>query len=854
MASSEVGQATIKLTFDTKSLSKSQSEVEAKISAGGSESGSKWGNAWSVAAGNLIAKGIEKVTASIANNIDNAVKRVDTLNNFPKVMQNMGISAEDSSRVINSLSEKLLGLPTTLDAATLAVQRFTSKNGDVEKSERIFLAVNDAILAGGASAEIQSSALEQLSQSYAKGKPDIMEWRTLQQAMPAQLKQISKAMLGNASSIDKYIKKAKEIGASSDVIKQLEAVKDGTGDMATALGEALRNGVISMDEFTDTLIQLDEKGIDGFASLSKQAKDATGGIGTALINLQTAFTKAITDVFQTIGPARISSAVKSISSAIGKIGKVISGVVKLVFSVIDSLASSFSWLGSAFDVVLDILQGIADMFSWLADQKPVVELLKGVAIAVTAIVTAWKAYQFVAGVVQGIQLALNGAMVAGTGASGAYAAGIGAVTKAQQAAATASNGLKAAMGPLGIALLGVVAVMESVNLALETNKLREMEAKVAEKNRMDVVKMATIADNWYNESLEEQKQILKDLEGVKLSAVDAELAYINTQEVLTEKQNAYNAMLAAGTYSAEELHKAQLEMMSAEGQMAEAKTKLANAQGQVNQKVSEYADQEWKKIAAEKQAELLEATKAGRYHEVELALMSLSNSTLKYTDAYGQAMEFTKEDTQDMALFIGDQLAKADGNFKTHWDATKKGFSSVKKDWDKSMDDMVKAADKSKEMNNAGKNIINGLIQGINTFAGGAIGAVTNIASGAISAFKGLFGIHSPSRLMAQFGRYIDEGLAIGISSSAAVPVRAAGTMSEEVASAITGTPTASISIPSITDRSSTIDSLIAGTASSGTSAATSGARIVINNQINNDLDARNISQVVEQAMRRAAI
>ena len=149
----------------------------------------------------MAALGITKIISSafniINNSLDGAISRIDTLNNFPKVMSNLEIGAEESSKAINKLSDGLKGLPTTLDSGALAVQRFTSKNGDVNKSVDLFLALNDAILAGGASTEMQSSAIEQISQSYAKGKPDMMEWRTLQTAMPAQIKQIAKAMLGN---------------------------------------------------------------------------------------------------------------------------------------------------------------------------------------------------------------------------------------------------------------------------------------------------------------------------------------------------------------------------------------------------------------------------------------------------------------------------------------------------------------------------------------------------------------------------------------------------------------------------------------------------------------------------------
>lgn len=853
MASSEVGQATIKLTFDTKSLSKSQGEVEAKMTTVGSESGSKWANAWSVAAGNIIAKGIEKVTAAISSHLDDAVKRVDTLNNFPKVMQNMGIAAGDSARVISDLGEKLTGLPTTLDAAALSVQRFTSKNGDVEKSEKIFLAVNDAILAGGASAELQSSALEQLAQAYAKGKPDMMEWRTIQQAMPAQLKQVAQAMLGSADSLDAWIAKASQFAkdnplnsTAKELIEQLEAVKNGSGDMTTALGTALRSGIISMDEFTDTLIKMDTTSVNGFASLSEQAKDATKGIQTSLINLGTAVTKAITEVFQTIGQQRIANAVQKVIDIIGKIGKVIASVVKIAVNLIDSLSSSFSWLGGIFDGVISVIQGIGDMLSWLADQKPFIELLKSAAIAITAMVTAWKAYQFVAGAVQGVQLALNGAIVAGTAANGAYAAGVGLVSKAQQAASAASTAFKAALGPLGIALLGITAAITAVNLALEYNKLREMEAEVAEKYRMDTMKMAVKTNEWYNESLEEQKRLLKDLEDAKLSAVDAELAYINAQEDATEKQNAYNQMVKAGTYSEEELHKAQLEMLSAEGRVTEAKEKLAEAQGKVNSTMTEYDNQEWKRIATEKQAELLELEKAGRYNEIEMSLRKLAASTVEYTDAYGNAMEFTKEDTKEMAVFIGDQLAKADNSFKEHWNSTKDALINT------TNEALVAIKLKDGEFYNVGVNLMAGITKGIRSGKNGLVDGMADAILKTAEAARNAAQIHSPSRVFQKIGYFLDKGLELGIRNNSDLPADAAGYMMEQVSGVSTTSPT--ISSPSVTDHSGMLDTVISSSASAATAETGRPVNVTINNQINNELDARNIDQVMAQAMRRAAI
>ena len=128
-----------------------------------------------VAAGNLLASGIGKCVSVIGSSISGAIEKTDILENFPNVMSNLGIGADKAQASINRLNEKLLGLPTTLQAGASAVQRFAAINNDIDKSTEMFLALNNAILAGGASSEIQASALEQLSQSYSKGRMDMME-------------------------------------------------------------------------------------------------------------------------------------------------------------------------------------------------------------------------------------------------------------------------------------------------------------------------------------------------------------------------------------------------------------------------------------------------------------------------------------------------------------------------------------------------------------------------------------------------------------------------------------------------------------------------------------------------------
>lgn len=64
-----------------------------------------------------------------------------------------------------------------------------------------------------------------------------------------------------------------------------------------------------------------------------------------------------------------------------------------------------------------------------------------------------------------------------------------------------------------------------------------------------------------------------------------------------------------------------------------------------------------------------------------------------------------------------------------------------------------------------GQNIIQGLIDGLISFKDKVIDTITDIANSIINWFKDLFGIHSPSTVMAEMGTYIIQGLLEGLKS-----------------------------------------------------------------------------------------
>ena len=327
-----------------------------------------------------ITKLISTAFNTINNSIDGAVSRLDTMNNFPKVMSNLGIGVEESKEAINDLSERLKGIPTTLDAAALSVERFTSKNGDVKKSVEIFTAVNNALLAGGASSEIQASALEQLSQAYAKGKPDMVEWRSIQTAMPAQLKQVAQAM-----------------GMTTD-----------------ELGEGLRKGGVEMDDFIETMIRLNKEGTGQFQSFEKQAKNATGGIKTSITNAKTAIVRGVGNIVTAIDTVLKKTELKGLSNVISKIGstsenvlkKVAEGVSKInlnkILNTVKQLSNVYvPKIKSIFSIIVNVLK---NMWTWATKNKGVIVSVVGV---VFSLIASMKAYKRVMSAIQGINIAKN---------------------------------------------------------------------------------------------------------------------------------------------------------------------------------------------------------------------------------------------------------------------------------------------------------------------------------------------------------------------------------------------------------------------------------------------------------------
>lgn len=150
------------------------------------------------------------------------------------------------------------------------------------------------------------------------------------------------------------------------------------------------------------------------------------------------------------------------------------------------------------------------------------------------------------------------------------------------------------------------------------------------------------------------------------------------------------------------------------------------------------------------------------------------------------------------------------GAVSSMWESTKSAFSSgvaAVVGFVSSLPGRIKGffASAGSWLVGAGRSIMQGLMNGISSMVGAVVGKVKAIGSRIKSAFTGLLGIHSPSRVFMGYGQYLVEGLAAGVDDKAQVAVSSASQLAATTDSALEASlPTSKTIAPDITAEAGT--------------------------------------------------
>lgn len=205
---------------------------------------------------------------TIGNAVSEGVSRYDTINVAKRTLATVTSDVEDNTTkiqtMIDNLDKSIEGLPTTLNDALSHVTRFTSINHDLDRSQKLFSAINDAIISFGGSSENVNNAVTQYSQIMGSK----MDARTLRSLEDANMTPVLTAV-------------AKKFNMTFSEFRNAF-----TGS----------NPTISLQQFEDALIELDEKGGGGLGSLAQMAKTSASTITNAMELISTRSSKAFANV------------------------------------------------------------------------------------------------------------------------------------------------------------------------------------------------------------------------------------------------------------------------------------------------------------------------------------------------------------------------------------------------------------------------------------------------------------------------------------------------------------------------------------------------------------------------------
>lgn len=430
----EVGSAYLTIIPKFKSL---KASIDDALSAAGSNAGTSVGER----IGQNISRGIKRGESAVKSSslamgaamgafssiaqramdvlqehIGSAVNRLDTLKNYPRVMQSLGFSSQEASNSITKMSDRLQTLPTRLDDMTNTVKGIAVITKDLDLATDAGLALNDMLLASGSNQMICNAAMEQFRQMLSKGKPDMQDWKSLMQAMPGQIDQLAKSMLGaNATANDLY----------------------------EALGGGGKKATISMDQLLHAMVKLDKNGGGSLTSFQAQAAEATGGINTSMSNLSNAFTKGLTSIMDAIGQKNIAGFLNSLKAAVDFTFRGIADVVKFVAPVFSTLAQSIAAGAASFglllgapiivDAVINAVKGLKTAIVALSTAHPIILAISLAVAALTPIVTnMWNSWQESQKMVKATNDFKNA--ISSTTALASYSGGIRAIGEAADTA------------------------------------------------------------------------------------------------------------------------------------------------------------------------------------------------------------------------------------------------------------------------------------------------------------------------------------------------------------------------------------------------------------------------------------
>lgn len=364
------------------SMNKFTSAVKKELGGLGGDAGNEFKTSFGdilkgSAIGTMLGNLGSMLGSEIMGGLSTGISRLDTLKNFPKVMESLGYTSTQADSSIQEIMKHLDGLPTATQDVVAMTQAFADSTGDLDLATKAALGFNDMMLASGASTGEVTQAQGVLNRVLGKGSATVAQWQSLQSVMPAQLAAV-----------------ARELGGESMSVEELR--------------EALNDGEISWNDFLAAVVRLDTEGSGAMSSFYDQAVANSHGIGTALANVPNRIGAGWAEILDALGREDISKTIDTMSygirDAMTRVGDAVEWLKWTILgsSIDESLGRIFGdvkdFFSETFSISVpdiknfarDCIDLVEGALKWLADHGEVVKSALGGIAGALAVLAGWK--------------------------------------------------------------------------------------------------------------------------------------------------------------------------------------------------------------------------------------------------------------------------------------------------------------------------------------------------------------------------------------------------------------------------------------------------------------------------------
>jgi len=261
------------------------------------------------AAGIAAAVGIFR---TLRGAVDQAFSRIDTMEQFDRVMTTMTGSAEVAEQTLATINDTVKGTAFGLDTAASAVQNFVTSGIEVESATRYFESWGDAVAfyTKGTSQDLEG-VTDALSKMSTRGKVD--------------MEQLGRIMEAGIPAMDIY---AEAMGISTEEV-----------------ADQMRKGKLEAGQFMEVMDEALTNGTEKFPALAGAAKDAGASWQGSFDNMKAAVARGVTNIIESIDTMLEDNGLPTMREMVSQFGS--------------AFESALTFIGESIPKVVELIKGFA---------------------------------------------------------------------------------------------------------------------------------------------------------------------------------------------------------------------------------------------------------------------------------------------------------------------------------------------------------------------------------------------------------------------------------------------------------------------------------------------------------------